>query len=415
MKHNVIFRLDIRKDSEKTKRPINGVISFAGQKIKYFTGFRIDVDKWEAQRAKRGAKGLEGNREVLYSDINKRLEKIEAALTTLFADLKEAPGRETIITKLDETCNKHVQVVSEVEPQKFLPAFRDYVASSRLSAGRKKHAYSTINHWERFNANLTFEQITPDTLRAFERFLLSETDEEKKPLRGLNTLHTIFAITRTFWNYSRKLQPLPYPFDSYKVPAEVYGTPIFITLEERNLLFEKEIESERLRQVRDIFIFQCSTGARVGDMIRWTRANISGGVLSYIARKTKEGKPVTTRVPLTAKATAIIARYDMPDGRLLPFISEQKYNDYLKELFKLAKLTRTVTRQHPTTREPETVKLCDIVSSHMARRTFVGNMFGKQDSAIIASMSGHVANSKAFARYYNVSEELQRNAINAIE
>jgi len=51
----------------------------------------------------------------------------------------------------------------------------------------------------------------------------------------------------------------------------------------------------------------------------------------------------------------------------------------------------------------------------MARRSFVGNLFGKVDSAIIASMSGHVTNSKAFARYYDVRMELQRSAIDLIE
>ncbi|MFZ4414889.1 MAG: hypothetical protein ACOYOV_17515, partial [Bacteroidales bacterium] len=97
------------------------------------------------------------------------------------------------------------------------------------------------------------------------------------------------------------------------------------------------------------------------------------------------------------------------------FITDQRYNEYLKELFEKVELTRTVTRQHPTTREPEQVRLCDIASSHMARRSFVGNMFGKIDSAIIASMSGHVANSKAFTRYYDVSKELQQQAINLID
>jgi hypothetical protein len=51
----------------------------------------------------------------------------------------------------------------------------------------------------------------------------------------------------------------------------------------------------------------------------------------------------------------------------------------------------------------------------MARRSFIGNMFGKIDSAIIGSMSGHVNNSKAFARYYDVSKELQQQAIKFIE
>ena len=145
------------------------------------------------------------------------------------------------------------------------------------------------------------------------------------------------------------------------------------------------------------------------------KSHVINSIISYIPRKTKEGKPVTVTVPLTAKAIEILFRYDLPDARLLPFISDQKYNDYIKELFESVGLIRIVTRQHPTTREPENIRLCDIASSHMARRTFVGGLFGKIDSAVISSMSGHVANSKAFARYYDVSKELLRSAIDFIE
>ncbi|MDO9257060.1 MAG: phage integrase SAM-like domain-containing protein [Bacteroidales bacterium] len=442
MKHNVNIKVDLfRKDKsggfQVNNLPIDAKITFAGDRLNYFTGYRIDKDNFdpkpknENMYAKKNTKGLEGKRVIQYNDINQRISIIKATLTTLFAPLKVAPEKALIISTLDQACRKSEPATTEAvnDPLIFLPMFKHYVNTSRLSKDRKKHAFSTINHWQRFadkkKLTLTFDIITPDTLRAFEKFLLSEKvdikgSKEKKAARGLNTLHTIFAITRTFFNHARKELAkqgitIQYPFDVYKVPSEVYGTPIFLTLDERNKLFDKKIESERLAQVRDIFIFQCMTGARVGDMCRWTKSNISNNVLSYIARKTKEGHPVTVTVPLTAKAIEILSRYDMPDNRLLPFISDQKYNVYLKELFVLAELTRIITRQHPTTREPENVRLCDIASSHMARRTFVGNMFGKKDSAIIASMSGHVANSKAFARYYNVSEDLQRSAIEAIE
>lgn len=439
MKHNVNFKLDFQKDQNgqwiNKNVAINAKISFGGDRQKYFTGYRIDKDNFdpdptiENMYAKKNTKGLEGKRVVQYNEINNRLSLIKATLTTLFSNTQIAPDKDLIKRELDIVCKKREKVITEPEknPLLFLPLFDTYIKNSRLSHERKKHAYSSKKHWERFADKkriiLTFENITPDLLREFEKFLLSEkktVDEKKVPARGLNTLHTIFAITRTYWNHARKELKeqgitLQYPFDSYKVPAESYGTPIYLSLEERNKLFNKEIKNERLSQIRDIFVFQCLIGCRVGDMIHLTKSNVSNGVLSYIPRKTKEGKPVTVTVPLTAKAIEILSRYNMPDGRLLPFISDQKYNEYLKELFKEVELTRIVTRQHPTTRESENVRLCDIVSSHMARRTFVGGLFGKIDSAIISSMSGHVANSKAFARYYDVSKDLQRSAIDLME
>ena len=435
MKYNVHFKLDLRKDKNglwiEKKVPINAKISFSGDRLNYFTGYRIDKGNFDIgeQIAKKNTKAYEGKREVSYSDVNRRFKNIEAALTILFDNVKFAPDKATIIHTLDNTAKKNSQVVVEPEakPLLFFPLFATYIENSRVSEGRIQRTDYTMRQWQRFAEKnklfLTFDLVTPDLLRAFEKFLLSEkktVNGETVAARGINTIHAIVKITRAFINHTikeLKLQgiTIPYPFDSYAVPIEVYGTPIYLTLDERNVLFDTEIKNDHLAQVRDIFVFQCLVGCRVGDLHSLKKSNINNSILSYIPRKTKEGKPITVTVPLTAKAIQILSRYDIPDGRILPFLGVQKYNQYIKELFELVGLVRTVTRQHPTTRESENVRLCDIASSHMARRTFVGGLFGKIDSAIIASMSGHVSNSKAFARYYDVSKELQRTAIDLIE
>jgi integrase len=229
----------------------------------------------------------------------------------------------------------------------------------------------------------------------------------------------ILKITRTFWRYARNVLKdkgiqLHYPFEDYKIKPEEYGEPIYINIDERNILFSAFLHSERLQRVRDMFVFQCLVGARVGDLCKLTKDNLYNNVLTYIPRKTKDGKPVPVRIPLHPMAIEILSRYDMPDGSLLPYITDQRYNEYLKELFEAVGLTRNVTRLNSKTRMPEVVRLCDIASSHMARRAFVGNLYGKVDNGIIGSMSGHIAGSKAFARYYKVSEDLQIDAINKL-
>ena len=435
MKYNVSFKLDLRKDKNgiwiEEKVPINAKISFAGDRLNYFTGYRIDKCNFDIgeQTAKKNTKAYEGKREVSYSDVNRRFKNIEAALTILFDNVKFAPDKATIINNLDNTAKKNSQVVLEPEakPLLFFPLFATYIENSRVSEGRRQRTGYIMRQWQCFADKnkliLTFDLVTPDLLRAFEKFLLSEkktVNGETVAKRGINTLHTILKITRAFINHTikeLKLQgiTIPYPFDSYAVPVEVYGTPIYLTLDERNVLFDAEIKKDQLAKVRDIFVFQCLVGCRVGDLRSLTKSNINNSILSYIPRKTKEGKPITVTVPLTAKAIQILSRYDIPDGRILPFLTVPQYNASLKLLFEEVELTRMVTRQHPTTRESENVRLCDIASSHMARRSFVGNLFGKVDSAIIASMSGHVSNSKAFARYYDVSKELQRTAIDLLE
>jgi hypothetical protein len=72
---------------------------------------------------------------------------------------------------------------------------------------------------------------------------------------------------------------------------------------------------------------------------------------------------------------------------------------------------RIVTRQNPTAREPENVRIFDIASSHMARRTFLGTKYGKISNGVITSMTGYVSDSSSLTRYYDVSDELKRKAL----
>ena len=60
--------------------------------------------------------------------------------------------------------------------------------------------------------------------------------------------------------------------------------------------------------------------------------------------------------------------------------------------------------------------LCDFASSHMARRTFVGNLYAQvQDPNLIASLSGHKEGSRAFARYRHIDEDLKRKTVELLE
>lgn len=205
------------------------------------------------------------------------------------------------------------------------------------------------------------------------------------------------------------------PFKDYQVESERYGDPIFLTKEERDSLYYLDIDNPRLARARDLFLLQCFIGCRVGDFIKLKHSNIINGIVHYIPEKTSSEAQKVCKVPLTSKARAIIEKYDMPDGSLVPFMSPQKYNDYIKELLEYAGINRPVVRLNPVTRKEEIVPIYQVASSHMARRTFIGLLHKTVKNEIISSMSGHSENSKAFKRYYNVDEEDQKTAINTIE
>ena len=141
------------------------------------------------------------------------------------------------------------------------------------------------------------------------------------------------------------------------------------------------------------------------------------GFLQYIQQKLRKSKPIVVRVPLTDTAKEIIAKYaGQPDNRLLPFISDIKYNVAIKKVLRAAGITRTVIVQNKLTYEEEPRAICDIAASHLARRTFMGNMFKKVKSErIVSAFTGHAARSQAFSRYTDVDDEMKRQIIQEIE
>jgi len=392
-------------------------VRFSGKRLVYYTGYRWDHDDFnlETQRGKEKTNGIKGSEKVLVKELNRKLEKVAPALNEYFDNVSEGDMNQ-IRNRLDVIFNKkpkgfESELIQEAPPT-FYNMFDRYL-SEKVSGARSKHTRSVIKHWKDFNPDLDFDIITADTLKTFESFLSGG----KEIKRGVNTVRTMISTTRIYWNWAKRVLKgkgiqINYPFETYELPKEKYGNPIYISSDERNLLFNAVLPLERLSRARDIFVFQCLIGARVGDLMRLTKSNIYNGKLTYIPQKTKEDDPVT--IHLHPHALEILSRYNLPDGRILPFGSEQKYNEAIKDLFAFVGLIRPVVRLNPRTKQQEVVKLCDIASSHMARRAFVGNLYGKVDNAIIGAMSGHAENSRSFARYRTVSEELKETAINLL-
>ena len=85
-------------------------------------------------------------------------------------------------------------------------------------------------------------------------------------------------------------------------------------------------------------------------------------------------------------------------------------------MLEIVGLDRMVTILNPKTRTEEKYKLYEIVSSHMARRSFIGNLYKQvQDPNLIGSMSGHVEGSRAFARYRQIDDDIKKNIISLLE
>lgn len=238
--------------------------------------------------------------------------------------------------------------------------------------------------------------------------------------RGENTIKKLEKKLKAFFSWLIKNEYTANdPFKNVTIKSENYGTPYFLSLEERNIIADWDLSTNKhLETQRDIFIFQCLIGCRVGDLIHMKKSNLIGDEIQYIARKTKDKTPVTVEVPLNSRAMALVEKYKGVDkkGRLFPFISPQKYNEAIKEILTICGIHRVVTILNPTTGQEEQRPLNEIASSHMARRTFIGNLYKKvQDPNLIGSMSGHAEGSRAFARYRDIDKKMKKETVNLLD
>lgn len=239
--------------------------------------------------------------------------------------------------------------------------------------------------------------------------------------RGDNYVAGMYKKVKAFWHWMQKngLSTVD-PFFGVEVTPEIYGTPFYLTVEERNKVADFDLShSSALSLQRDIFIFQCLIGCRMGDLYSLTLDNIVGNILVYTPHKTKdEHAPVTARVPLSDRALQLIERYRGIDeqGRLFPFISTQGYNDSIKRVLRSCGISRKVNVRNSLTGENEMRPICDVASSHMARRTFVGNAYKQvKDQSIVSKMSGHAEGSKAFSRYRDIDDDTLAEVIKAMQ
>ncbi len=240
--------------------------------------------------------------------------------------------------------------------------------------------------------------------------------------RGENTVSRIMMRLRAVLNWLHKAGYMKTtPFKLLNFDGERYGTPFYLNVEERNKVATADLhENPRMELVRDIFVFQCLTGCRIGDLMRLTEKNIlDGNILEYEPHKTRKSSSNSRpRIPLSKGAQMLVAKYRGRDarGRLFPYPSPLLYNAGIRKMLELCGITREVMVQNPKTGEVEARRLCDVASSHMARRTFVGAAYRVvKDPALIGRMSGHAEGSRAFARYRQIEDDLLREVIEEIE
>lgn len=403
--------------------------------------FMINSDLWDDKKQAIKAKVLYN--EAKRTEFNNSINGRKSLIADIYSKNVGVEGltSEWLETEIDKRLHPEKYGINETQ-QTFFETFEEFLEKRKLSQVRKNNFRVIIRALKRFELyktiigskafELTLDSVSTETLHDIDKFLRNEhtffneypeiyekVPETRTPQpRGQNTINDIFTKIRTFflWSIDRELTHNN-PFKTFSIEECVYGTPIYISIEERNRLYNTNLKRHpKLAIQRDIFVFQCVIGCRVGDLYKMTKSNIIDDAIEYVAGKTKDNRPKTIRVPLNQIAKEILDRYKDYDRKLFPFISEQKYNVAIKTIFLAARLKRLVTVINPQTREAEIKPLYSIASSHLARRTFVGNLYKQvKDPNLVGSLSGHKEGSKAFARYRDIDEDMKKDLVKLLE
>lgn len=359
---SIKFYLD--KKSTKLQKTIFAYIGGGSNKrfVKH-SGYKINPKDWDLknQRAKRTY--------IDASIINAHLTYLESRINDLNASLfrKETTiSNEAFNRELDKIFNKQL---AEDHSKKFTNSFEEFLRIKRnqLSPRTIQKYNSLQNHladYKRDTGNeVDFINIDNRFKDLFNNYLI----ETKKQTN--NTIEKYFSCLKTFlkWamdeGYHSNVSFTKFNIKKYK--PEI----VALTLEELKILWEYDFSKvKKLERVRDVFVFACMTGQRYSDVSNLKFSDIVDN--SWKLRTIKTNSDI--KVPISNLGSKILAKYKKK-GTQFPFISNQKFNDYLKEACKKAGIATITTsiKYQGTQRIEESHPKHELISSKTARKTFV--------------------------------------------
>lgn len=432
MEATVRFVLRHDLQNKKGEQPLMLVIHLGGQRKVISTGIRLLPDLWSAEKQeiidmtakqkaalekKFGSAVPPKNSLLQFQDdlieIRNKIRQIEEGFRA-----KNLPyDLEMLIAKIKETKK---EVVKKSEPTDLVYDFIDqYIqengptrvkGSMVVYKSLKKHLK---NFQENMGAPIRFENMDYSFMQSFQNFLIDWKEVHPKTghVKSLNNISIAKQIStlKTFLGYARRRGIKTHEgYKEYSIKRDRLEV-IALTQKEFDALYALDVSANpRLSQVKDIFLFSCVTGYRFSDLLQLKREHIKENEIRLTITKTKE----PSIVPLTRISREILKKYE--DRVLpLPMISNQKFNDYVKELCELAEIKDPVeiVRYRGAVRDSKIYPKHELVSAHTGRKTFVTLSLAKGIPAeVVMKVTGH-SDYKSFKRYVNVDEERKRDAM----
>ena len=424
IKRNIIFALESRKkDGEPIVEnvPIRMRVNFASQRIEFTTGYRIDVAKWDGdkQRVKNGCtnklkqSASEINTALLgyYTELQEIFKRFEVAeIVPSPAEVKEAFNNRYGQNEKTELASTDMSNV----PSNFYEAFDDFV---RVRGRQNDWTHSTFekfaavkNHLKNFRSELSFEFFDEEGLTEYVQYL-----REEREMRN-STIGKQLSFLKWFlrWSFKQGMHSNN-AYDTFKPKLkDTQKKIIFLTWEELNRLREFKIPptKQALERVRDVFLFQCFTGLRYSDVFNLRRSDIKGDHIEVTTVKTSD----SLIIELNDHSRAILEKYkdvEFENDKALPVITNQKINDYLKELAELAEINEPVRQTYYKGNEriDEVTPKYALLGTHAGRRTFICNALALGiPPQVVMKWTGH-SDYKAMKPYIDIADDIKANAM----
>ncbi|MBS9767458.1 MAG: phage integrase SAM-like domain-containing protein [Flavobacteriaceae bacterium] len=350
-----------------------------------------------------------------YDLVNEELRKLDNFLTDEF---NKASSKGSILNnvwlrqKIDENFNR-INQTNDNTLTSFIDEFIEYRKSKKDKNGkpfskRSIQRYNTtkvkILDYEKFeNVKLNLEDISLEFHSKFTDFLSNE--------HGLNNnaisfyVVAIKAVCRKAEEMGKNVNKDYKNKDFYNPSNETYD--IYLTEEEIEQVFTYDFsKNDRLDNVRDWFIVGLWTGLRISDFMVLSKKNIRDDGLIEITNK-KTG--INVIIPIHPQISSVLKKRK---GNFPKPISSQKFNQYVKEVCKEigfndvvkgAKMTKVKTNIGEKTRKQiGEFHKHELIGSHICRRSFASNLYGKIDTLTIMKITGHKTESQ-FLDYIKIT------------
>ena len=378
----VTFLLQKGKVKSDGKAPIVTRITVNGEMAHFSTQKSVDPTRWDTKANR--TYGLTQDDKT----INACLDEIKSSIFRHYYDMQargEIISALKLKNKLCSTEEKPIKSTMDLF-DKFITEYAELVKArgyGKEALIRYKICKNRVQEFLKDEMHANDISIDAINKRLLDKFYLWNRKTYKI---GNNTaihfMHKFSTVYKMAWDYGWVTGN---PFHMLNLRKD-RTERAYLTIDELERLANKEFSSERLERMRDIFLFSCYTGLAYIDVKTLTTDNLvqkADGKWWIVTKRTKTEVPVN--VPLLEIPMRLIKKYEpLRKGNLVfPVYSNQKSNDYLKEI----------------------AALCDIhkdVTFHVARHTFATTVTLENGVPIesVSKMLGHtnVQTTQIYAR-----------------